>query len=125
MSPLPPKASPTIRQAILDALRDRNRRFIDAGSSTVTWLSSWGLRTNGFFDDLIVALEGSDLLFLKPRNTPQSPQAYQCILHYAENGDYAAVIVHVTLAPKGQPPRVRVAVHPSDTAKTLPALRTF
>lgn len=125
MSSLPPKASRSIRQAILDALRDRNRRFIDDRSSTIAWLTSWGIRTDGFFDDLIEALEGSDLLFFKPKTTPQSPQAYQCILNYAENGEYAAVVVHVTLAPKGQPPRVRVAVHPSDTAKTLPALRTF
>lgn len=122
MSSLPSKASTSVRQAIIDALKDRDRRFLDANGPTRSWLITWGIKADGLFQDLIDGLESSDRLFLKPKH-PHHIQAYQCILNYSECGEeYAAVVVHVTLAPKGEPPRVRVAVHPSDTVKTLPAL---
>lgn len=122
MSSLPRKAPTSVRQAIIDALKDRDRRFLDHNGPTRSWLMAWGIKADGLFQDLIDGLEASDRLFLKPK-TPHYIQAYQCILNYSECGEeYAAVVVHVTLAPNGQPPRVRVAVHPSDTVKTLPVL---
>lgn len=122
MSSLPSKASTSVRQAIIDALKDRDRRFLDSNGPTRSWLIAWGIKADGLFQDLIDGLESSDRLFLKPKH-PHHLQAYQCILHYSECGEeYAVVVVHVTLAPSGQPPRVRVAVHPSDTVKTLPVL---
>jgi hypothetical protein len=122
VSSLPSKASLSVRQAIIDALKDRDRRFLDHNGPTRTWLNVWGLKADGLFKDLINGLESSDRIFLKPKD-PHHIQAYQCIVNYSACGeDYAAVVVHVTLAPKGEPPRVRVAVHPSDTVKTLPVL---
>jgi hypothetical protein len=122
MSPLPRKASDAVRKAILDALKDRNRRYIDAKGPSYSWLADWYLKTDGLFEDLIDGLESSDNLFAKPKD-PAFPQCYQCILKYPENGEkYPAIVVHVTLAPRGEPPRVRVAVHPSDTVRHLPPL---
>lgn len=124
MSQPPRKASKTVREAVIDALKDRQRRFIDERGSSRSWLDRWGIKADGLYADLIDGLECSDHLYLKPLDDPRAIQSYQCILTYPENGDdYPAIVVHVTLAPKGEPPRVRVAVHPSDTLKTLPPLQ--
>lgn len=122
VSSLPRKASAPIRQAIIDALKDRSRRFLDNNGPTRNLLIAWEISADGLYQDLIEGLESSDRLFLKPKDHNYI-QAYQCIINYSKCGeDDAQVVVHVTLAPKGEPPRVRVAVHPSDTARTLPAL---
>lgn len=124
MSQPPRKASKTVREAVIDALKDRQRRFIDERGPSRSWLARWGIKADGLYADLIEGLEVSDHLYLKPLDYPRAIQAYQCILPYPENGEeYPAIMVHVTLAPKGNPPRVRVAVHPSDTLKTLPPLQ--
>jgi hypothetical protein len=124
MPPLPAKAPDDVRQSIIEALQDPDRRFLDNKGSSRSWLIHWDLTAKGLYQELIDGLEISDLLFLKPPE-PNKPQVYQCILDWPEDGDeYPAIIVHVTLAPRGDPPSVRVAVHNSDTLKTLPALPT-
>ena len=44
-----------------------------------------------------------------------------CVLAYPE----CELDIHVTLSPKGEPPRVKVAVHPSDTIRTLPRILAY
>lgn len=123
MTSLPAKASDEIRQLIIEALGDSRRRFIDNNGSSRGYLNIWGLNANGLYQELLEGLETSDRLFFKPLKDGKE-QAYQCVLAWPEDGDdYPAIEVHVTLAPKGKPPKVRVAVHPSDTAQTLPTLR--
>lgn len=122
MSSLPTKASKAIREDIIEALGSPGRRFLDRSGSSGNWLIKWGLKEQTIYDELIAGLKISDLLFFK-KLQPGKPQAYQCILDWPEDGDaYPAIEIHVTLAPRGEPSRVRVALHPSDTVRTLPAL---
>ena len=122
MSSLPRKAPATIRRQIVEALRDPGRRFLDQNSSSRNRLERWDLKAVGFFADLADGL-ASDLLFQKPKNHPNDPQRYQCVLAYPEDDSYPALDIHVTLSPKGQPPRVMIAVHESDTVQTLPRIQ--
>lgn len=80
---------------------------------------------DGVFADLADGLEKDDRLFLKPRIHPGQAQRYQCVLAYPECGPCPALDVHVTLSPRGEPPRVKVAVHPSDTIQTLPRVNLY
>ena len=122
MSSLPAKACQTVRHAIIDALRTPNRRFLDRNGSSGNWLIKWGLTELCIYHELITGLTASDLLFEKERQ-PGKAQVYQCILDWPEESeDLPAIEIHVTLAPRGDPPRVRVALHPSDTVHRLPAL---
>ena len=122
MSPLPAKASKAIRERIIEALGIPNRRFLDRAGSSGNWLIKWGLTERTIYQELIAGLKISDLLFVKERQ-PGKPQVYQCILDWPEDGDdFPAIVIHVTLAPRGDPLRVRVALHPSDTVRNLPAL---
>lgn len=122
MSPLPAKASKAIRERIIEALGISNRRFLDRAGSSGNWLVKWGLIERTIYQELIAGLKISDLLFVKEPQ-PGKPQVYQCILDWPEDGDeFPAIVIHVTLAPRGDPPRVRVALHPSDTVRSLPAL---
>ncbi|MCH7225108.1 hypothetical protein [Haloferula sp. A504] len=122
MSSLPAKASKAVRETIIEALGNPGQRFLDRAGSSGNWLAKWGITEATIYEELIAGLQCSDHLFLKKRQ-PGKPQAYQCILDCPEDGDdYPAIVIHVTLAPRGEPPRVRVAVHPSDTVRTLPAL---
>jgi hypothetical protein len=121
MSQLPRKAPASIREAIADALRDPKRRFLDGNSSSRNHLSRWDLPADGFFADLADGLE-NDQLYLKPKTKASQPQKYQCVLSYPEELEYPELDIHVTLSPKGDPPRVKVAVHESDTLKTLPRI---
>lgn len=122
MSALPAKAPKAIRQAIVAALKEPSRRFLDRAGSSGSWLAQWGLTEQRIYQELIAGLTLSDRLFEKERK-PGKPVVYQCILDWPEEGDdFPAIVIHVTLAPRGEPPRVRVALHPSDTARHLPAL---
>lgn len=122
MSPLPAKASKAVRDSIIEALASPGRRFLDRTGSSGNWLIKWGLTEETIYTELIAGLKISDRLFLKEPQ-PGKPQAYQCILDWPEDGDdYPAIVIHVTLAPRGEPATVRVALHPSDTVRTLPAL---
>lgn len=124
MIKLPIKAPRKVRLDICEALKDPARRLIDGKSTSHRWLIKWGIKHTGLFNDLIDGLQGSDNLFLKPQTGGGAQQNYQCILDYSDaGGDLPAVLVHVTLAPRGEPLRVRVRVHPSDTVKSLPPLR--
>ena len=125
MSSPPRKAPAVIRKQIADALRDPARRFLDGNSSSRNFLDLWDLPADGFFADLADGLEEEDLLFLKPKMKPNQPQRYQCVLAYPEYESHAAIDIHVTLSPKGAPPRVKVAVHPSDTIRTLPRILAY
>lgn len=116
------KATATIRRQIFEALRDPGRRFLDSKSSSRNYLDHWDLNATGFYADLADGLEASENLFLKPKNHPNDPQRYQCVLAYPEDDPYPALDIHVTLSPKGQPPRVMIAVHESDTVRTLPRI---
>ncbi|MBU6326136.1 MAG: hypothetical protein KGQ89_00775 [Verrucomicrobia bacterium] len=122
MSSLPAKAPKVVRQAIVEALADPNRRFLDRASNSGNWLIKWGLTEKQIYQELITGLTHSDLLFTKQQQHGK-PMVYQCILDWPDDGDdFPAILIHVTLAPRGEPPRVRVALHPSDTIRHLPAL---
>jgi hypothetical protein len=116
------KAPASIRSQIVESLRDPGRRFLDLKSSSRNYLDHWDLKAVGFYADLADGLAASDELYLKPKNHPNDPQRYQCVLAYPEDDPYPALDIHVTLAPKGDPPRVMIAVHRSDTVQTLPRI---
>ena len=116
------KASVTTRRLIVEALRSPGRRFLDPKSSSRNHLDYWDLKATGFYTDLADGLEASDNLYLKPKNHQHDPQRYQCVLAYPESDPYPALDIHVTLSPKGQPPRVMSAIHESDTVLTLPRI---
>jgi len=83
----------------------------------------WELAAEGLFEDLADGLEAEPgRLFLKPRQRPGDPQRYQCVLTYPEECGLPPLDIHVTLSPRGDPPRVMVAVHESDTVRTLPRI---
>jgi len=122
MSSLPAKAPKVVRQAIVGALGDSSRRFLDRAGSSGNWLIKWGLTEQRIYQELIAGLTHSDLLFAEEQQ-PGKPLVYQCLLDWPEVGDaFPAIVIHVTLAPRGEPPRVRVALHPSHTARHLPPL---
>lgn len=116
------KAPVSIRRQIAEALRDPDRRFLDPKSSSRSHLDHWDLKATGFYTDLADGLEASENLFLKPKNHASDPQRYQCVLAYPEDDPYPALDIHVTLSPRGQPPAVMIAVHKSDTVRTLPRI---
>ena len=124
MADPPRKAPAKMRAMIREALADPNRRFLDTNGPSRSWLNHWNLKAEGLYQDLIDGLDHSENLFLKPKSKPAQIQAYQCVLDYPADGEgRPAVDIHVTLAPNREdPPRVRVAVHPSDTVQTLPPL---
>lgn len=124
MSALPKKASTAIRQQIVDALRDPLRRFFDQNSSSRNLLEAWDLKADGFFADLADGLS-ADRLFLKPKTFLNQPQRYQCVLCYSEDLDYPKLDIHVTLSPKGEPTRVKIAIHESYTPKPLPRIYPY
>jgi hypothetical protein len=123
MASIPRKAPEAIRKSIVEALQDPKRRFLDLNTPSRHYLTLWGLREAGLYQDLAEGLR-DDLLFLKPKTFPRQTQRYQCVLLYPEDSEFKSIVVHVTLSPKGDPPRVKIAVHPSDTLKTLPAIDT-
>jgi len=120
----PRKAPPETRLIILDALMDPERRFLDQGSSSRNWLDHWDITEAGFFAELCDDLRIHEI-FLKPKNKPADPQKYHTRLIYgADPPDYPEELnIHITLSPKGDPPRVKVAIHPSDTIKQLPKIK--
>lgn len=115
------KASSELRERIREAILDPGRRFLDPNSPSGRLLENWGLTPDGLFDDLAIGL-GSDRLFLKPKTFPSQTQRYQCRLLHPEEEGYPSLDIHVTISPKGDPLRVKVAVHESDTVQRLPQL---
>ncbi|MFT5471250.1 MAG: hypothetical protein ACI8UO_006383 [Verrucomicrobiales bacterium] len=112
---MPPFASAEIRERTIDALLDPARRFISHSDTTSRgYLNSWGLTVKGLCEDLAEHLEKYEL-YLKPKGEPHHTQKYQFVLPYGEDGEFPAILVHVTLSPKGDPPRVKLAVHPHNT----------
>ncbi|MDQ8202163.1 hypothetical protein [Pelagicoccus sp. SDUM812003] len=120
----PRKASEGIRLQIIDALKDPRRRFLDLNSSSRRFLDLWGITADGFFADLASGLS-VDRLFLKPKTFPNQAQRYQCVLCYPEEADSPKLDVHVTLSPRGAPLTVKVAIHESNTAQTLPRIYPY
>jgi|GEM_PF-3397317 len=122
----PLQEAPTdVREQIIEALRDPNRWFLDQKSSSRNYLVLWDLIAEGFAADLADGLERDGRLFLKPMTQTGQPQRYQCVLAYPEDDPHAAIDIHVTLTPRGEPPRVKIAVHPSDTVWTLPRIFAY
>lgn len=115
------KASAGLRERIVEALSDSRRRFLDPNTPSGRHLEVWGLTAEGLYADLAEGL-WSDRLFLKPKTFPDQPQRYQCRLVYPEECGCPELDIHVTLSPKGEPLRVKVAVHKSDTVQRLPEL---
>ena len=112
MNPPPRIAASTVREKITAALRDRKRRFMDANDSmSRNYLEKWGITADGLFADLAADLTKFQL-YLKPNTTPQR---YQYVLPSPGEDGLPAALIHITLSAKGEPPRVKVAVHPHNT----------
>jgi hypothetical protein len=121
-----PRQAPTeIRLLILDALQDPARRFLDRNTHSRSYLDLWEITEKGFFADLSDDLRIHEI-FLKPKDKPADPQKYQTRLIYeADPPDHPQeLIIHVTLSQKGTPPKVKVALHRSDTVQQLPKIKT-
>ena len=115
MRKMPPFASAEIRERIIDALLDPSRRFISHSDTTSRgYLNLWGLTVKGLCENLVEHPEKYQL-YLKPRDQPQMAQKYQFVIVYEDDEEFPAVLVHVTLSPKGDPPRVKLAVHPHNS----------
>lgn len=113
----PPFAPDDIQKEIVAALKDKKRWFLDNNDSTSRgYMDRWGITAKGLSEDLSLDLETYHL-YLKPpqAGSPPSPQRYQYVLPYPEDGDYPELLVHITLSPRGQPPRVMLSVHPHNT----------
>lgn len=119
----PRKAPTEIRLLILDALQDPARRLLDPNTPSGRRLDLWGITAKGFFDALAEDLRIYEI-FLKPKE-PSEPQRYQTRLIYeADPPDHPEeLIIHVTLSHRGDPPRVKVALHRSDTVQQLPKIK--
>lgn len=105
----PPRTAPAeIREAIIDCLRSPNRRFLGE-NPTRAWLDIWGIADVGLYEELAVALESYELFF-KPHTNPSK---YQFVLRSADLDD-KDLLIHITLSPRGKPPRVKINVHPHD-----------
>lgn len=112
MNPPPRFAARAVREKIAAALRDRNRRFLDANDRTSrNYLDKWGITADGLFAELAADLKKYQL-YLKPNTTPPR---YQYVLPQPGADGLCALLIHITLSPKGEPPRVKVAVHPHNT----------
>lgn len=110
-----PFAPDDVREQIIRALRDPGRRFFRHDDSTSRrYLDRWGITGAGLFEDLADDLEHHHL-YLKPKAPSDLHQNYQYLITYPGAAGCEAILVHVTLAPRGEPPRVRVAVHPHNT----------
>jgi hypothetical protein len=120
----PRKAPTEIRLIILDALQDPARRFLDHNTPSRRYLDLWQITEKGFFAALSEDLRTFEI-FLKPKDKSSDLQKYQTRLIYeADPPDYPdELAIHVTLSQKGDPPRVKVALHRSDTVLQLPKLR--
>lgn len=111
-------ASDTIRLQILDCLRDKDRCFFDQNTSSRNYLDRWGITTKGFFSALIEDLERYHI-YLKPKQNPAHAQKYQFVMRWDECED--GLLIHITLSPRGEPPRVKIAIHEHNTGyKPLP-----
>lgn len=119
----PRKAPTEIRLLILDALQDPARRLLDPNTPSGRYLDLWNITAKGLFDALAADLQIYEI-FLKPKE-PSEPQRYQTRLIYeADPPDYPEeLIIHVTLSHRGDPPRVKVALHRSDTVQQLPKIK--
>jgi hypothetical protein len=104
-------SSETIRLLILECLRDRRRRFFDRNTPSINYLNQWGIRQSAFYEALIEDLQRFEL-FLKPKQQPADPQRYQFVMRWDSK---ATTLIHVTISPRGNPPRVMLAIHPHDT----------
>jgi hypothetical protein len=120
----PRKAPTEIRLLILDAIQDPERRFFDRNTPSRRYLDLWKITEKGFFAALSDDLQIHEI-FLKPKDKPSDPQKYQTRLIYeADPPDYPEeLIIHVTLSQKGDLPRIKVALHRSDTVQQLPKIK--
>lgn len=102
MIPPPRTATASIRQMIVECLRDPRRRFIHRDN--FRFLHSVDLRDDELIRDLIEDLENHEL-FHKPNTHPQK---YQFVMGY----DDGELLIHITLSPdSSDPPRVKISVH--------------
>jgi hypothetical protein len=125
MPEMPKEAPESVRFRVIDALRDSTRWFLDQKSSSRNYLDLWNLRASTFVADLADGLERGGRLFLKHSQQSGHTQRYQCVLAYPEEESYPPIDIHVTLSPRGEPPQVKIAVHPSDTVRTLPRIQAI
>lgn len=115
MSEHPREAPDEIREQIMEALKDETRAYFHHSSST--FLDEWDIERNELRLQLADFLEGHKL-YLKPRE-PHQKQKYQCRLIYEESEDDFEIEIHATLSTSSDPIKVRIAVHESDTVRTL------
>lgn len=101
----------SVRLLILECLRDRGRRFFDRNTPSISYLNQWGIRQSAFYEALIEDLEHYEL-FIKPKQQPADPQRYHFVMRWDSE---ATILIHITLSPKGDPPRVMLAIHPHNT----------
>ncbi|MGJ8633188.1 MAG: hypothetical protein ACSHX7_04650 [Luteolibacter sp.] len=105
-------ASEEVRLLILECLRDEKRRFLDMNGPSRRWLDHWNIRQKTLFNELTKDLE-SYRIFLKEKKKPQDSQKYHYVMRWDECED--GLLIHITLSPKGEPPRVMIALHKHDT----------
>ncbi len=114
MRKLPPFAPAKIQKEIVAALKDRRRWFMDAtDGSSRSYLDLWGISEKFLVEELVADLKRCRL-YVKPAQpgTPGGGQRYQYVLPFPEEEGLPALHVHVTLSSKGEPPRVKIYVHP-------------
>jgi hypothetical protein len=121
----PPFAPDSIQKKIVAALKDRDRWFIAAADTTTrSYLDLWTLSEELLVEELVTDLERYRL-YQKPAQpgSPGGPQKYQYVLPFPEEEGLPALHIHVTLSPRGEPPTVKLSVHPHNIpGKPLPCV---
>jgi hypothetical protein len=93
-------------------LRDEKRCFFDQNTQSRSYLDRWGITLKGFISALIEDLERYHI-YLKPKQNPADAQKYQFVMRWDECED--GFLIHITLSPRGTPPRVKIAIHEHNT----------
>lgn len=102
------KAPAHIRERIIECLLTPGRRFLGE-HPTRAWLDKWEISDKGLYEELIKALKQYELFF-KPNTHPQK---YQFVLRSFDS-EQIDLLIHITLSPRGNPPKVKINIHPHD-----------
>ena len=111
----PKLATEEIRLAIIEALRDPNRRFFSRSDhASRNYIDLWGLTEENVYEGMIASLEEHELHELPMQNASDKLK-YQHLLYYPEFEGMPEILIHVKLNPQGEPVRVKLSVHPHNT----------
>jgi hypothetical protein len=102
------KAHREIRETIIECLLTPGRCFLGE-HPTRAWLNKWEISDKGLYEEPAEALQRYELFF-KPHTNPQK---FQFVLRSFDTEE-TSILIHITLSPRGDPPKVKINAHPHD-----------